>query len=65
MFTTMVANSWTTVIGVCLGVVSYVAQSGATMPTSRKDWLNLLVGALLAGLGVVAKDATTGSKPGA
>jgi len=63
MLYTMLANSWTTIIGVLLGMVTYISQSGATLPTTKADWLHLLIGALMAGLGIVAKDATTGSRP--
>lgn len=61
----MFGNIWTTVIGVLLGAITYISQSGAVMPTTKADWGHLLMGALFAGLGIAAKDATTGSKPGA
>ena len=60
----MFGNAWTTVIGIMLGMVTYISQSGATLPSTKADWMHLLWGALLAGLGVASKDATTGSKPG-
>lgn len=60
----MFGNMWTTVIGIALGMVTYISQSGPVMPTTKADWMHLLVGALLAGLGITAKDAVTGSKPG-
>jgi len=61
--TAMFGNMWTTAIGIALGMVTYIAQSGVVMPTTKKDWMSLLLGALLAGLGIAAKDATTGSTP--
>ena len=63
MFTTMLTNWWTTAIGFITGVAYYLGNSGATMPTNKQEWINLLIGALLAGLGLVAKSATVGSKP--
>ena len=59
----MFRNSWTTVLGFLAGFINYMATSGATMPTTKQDWLNLLLSAVLAGAGIVAKDARTGSQP--
>ena len=58
----MIANSWTTIIGILLGIITYLAQS-PVVPQTKADYWHLAQGALLAALGVVAKDATTGSRP--
>jgi len=63
MLKTMLTNWWTTVIGFITGVAYYLGNSGTTMPTNKQEWINLLIGLLLAGLGFVSKSATTGSKP--
>jgi len=63
MFLTMLKNGWTTILGFVSGFVYYLTTNGATMPSTKQEWLNLLMAATLAGLGVVAKSATTGSKP--
>lgn len=63
MLSAMMGNWWTTLIGFIGGVAYYLGQSGATMPSTKAEWINLLIGALLAGLGLASKDATTGSKP--
>ena len=59
----MLRNSWTTVFGVLAGILNYLGNQGASLPTTRQGWITLLISATLAGLGLVAKDATTGSKP--
>ena len=59
----MLKNSWTTILGFLAGFINYMATSGATMPTTKQDWLNLLFSAAIAGVGIVAKDAKTGSQP--
>ena len=63
MFSTMFKNWWTTLIGFLGGFIYYLGQNGATMPTTKQEWINLLVAAAIAGLGLASKDATTGSKP--
>ena len=60
----MLGNSWTSIIGAVLGIVYYLQSSGTKMPETKAEWWALVVGMLLAAFGVVAKDATTGSKPG-
>jgi len=60
---TALKNRWTTIIGVLLGIVTYLSLAGPTMPSTKQEWISLLVGALLAGLGIAAKDASTGSAP--
>lgn len=61
---TMIRNGWTTLLGIFAGVVNYLQTVGPDLPTDRKGWTALLFSALIAGLGVVSKDATTGSRPG-
>lgn len=60
---TMTRNWYTTLIGAFAGISYYLGNSGATMPTNKNEWINLLIGAAIAGLGYAAKDATTGSAP--
>ena len=62
---TALRNWWTTGIGVTLGVVTYLSQAGATLPRTKAEWSALVLGALMAGLGVAAKDAGSDTKPGA
>lgn len=56
-------NVWTTLLGIGGGMVYYIANSGATIPTTKGDLVNLLIAAFFAALGVASKDATTGSVP--
>lgn len=60
---TMIRNWWSTIFGVLLGTITYLSQQGANLPSDGKGWTTLLISALLAGLGIVSKDALTGSKP--
>lgn len=59
----MIGNWWTTVLGFLAGVVTYLQAAGPKLPETKQDWAALILGALLAGLGLVAKDARTGSAP--
>lgn len=61
----MLDNMWTTAVGAVLAVAYYLKTNGATVPSTKQEWLNLAVAALLGALGLASKDATTGSKPGA
>lgn len=63
MFATMMKNWWTSLLGFAAGFVYYLQQNGATVPTTKAEWINVLVAALIAGLGFASKDAITGSKP--
>jgi hypothetical protein len=60
---TMARNWWTTVLGFITGVVMYLNTSGVKLPSTKQEWGNFVLAALVAGLGYVAKDATTGSRP--
>ena len=54
----MLTGSWkTSVIGLLCGVTTYLVQLGPNLPTSGKEWGMVLVAALLAALGIGAKDA--------
>lgn len=61
---TMLGNWRSTVIGFVAGIFAYFAQLGPNLPTTKADWGKALFAAALAALGVVGKDAQTGSKPG-
>lgn len=58
------SNFLTTAIGIIGGSINYLLQVGAKPPQTNAEWGQLAFSALIAGLGAVAKDATTGSKPG-
>lgn len=59
----MMRNWWTTSIGAILAGLYYLQGTGAKVPETRQEWLNVLVGVGIAMLGYVSKDATTGSSP--
>jgi hypothetical protein len=63
MIKTMTTNWWTTLIGAVGAILVYVQENGAAMPQTKEGWKALLIGAAIAGLGFVAKSATTGSTP--
>jgi hypothetical protein len=63
MIRVMLTNYWTTIFGFLAGMVYYLSQQGASLPTDRRGWWDLIVATVLAGIGAVSKDATTGSKP--
>lgn len=60
---TALRNRWTTIIGILLGVATYLSTAGLKMPATKSEWIALGVGALMAALGVASKDAVTGSAP--
>ena len=62
---TMVRNLWTTIFGILAAVGQYATQVGAKAPETKADWISVVSALVLAALGFVAKDASTGSKPGA
>jgi uncharacterized protein with PQ loop repeat len=61
---TMLGNWRTTMIGFVAAIFTYFAALGPNLPTTKADWLKALGAAVLAALGVAAKDANVGSKPG-
>ncbi len=62
-FLVMLNNRWTTIAGVAFGVGQYLAQWGPVAPsaqTASSFWFGLA----LVIIGLLSKDATTGSTPG-
>lgn len=57
------ANSKTTVAGTALGAGMYVQSAGLVLPHDQASWIAFAVAALIQILGLLAKDATTGSQP--
>ena len=62
---TMLRNWWTTIFGILAGLGQYATQVGGKAPETKADWLSVISAFILAALGYVSKDASTGSKPGA
>ena len=60
---TMLANRWTTIIGVALAALYYLQGVGTKLPATGGEWLQFAVGLGIVALGVVSKDALTGSRP--
>lgn len=60
---TCLTNWKTTLIGFVAGIALYVVANGVKMPTDAQGWWTFAFAALVAGLGFVCKDATTGSRP--
>ncbi len=60
----MLGNWLTTVIAFVAAIFMYFVQLGPNLPTTGADWGKALLAAAIAALGVVSKDATTGSRPG-
>lgn len=56
-------NWKTTVVGFVAGIALYVVANGVKLPSNAQEWWTFAFAALVAGLGFVAKDATTGSRP--
>jgi hypothetical protein len=56
-------GNWkTSMIGFAAALLSYFAALGPNLPTNGREWGVALFSAVLAALGVVSKDASTGSK---
>ena len=62
---TMIRNWWTTIFGVLAGLGQYATQVGGKVPETKQDWMATAAALVLSLLGIFAKDATVGSKPGA
>ena len=60
---TMLTNWWTTIFGILAALGQYSTQVGAKVPETKSDWIAVLSALVLAALGYVSKDATTGSTP--
>lgn len=58
-----IGNIWTTLFGVLAGMADYLTQVGVKIPETQEEFYRLIFDAFLVGIGVMAKDATTGSKP--
>lgn len=57
-------GSWkTTVIGLLAGIVTYFSQLGPNLPTTAAEWGTAFVAALLASLGLGAKDSNVSNAP--
>lgn len=54
---TIIANKWTTIVGVIGAIGQYVATQGATPPHDQASWTSFYLGLVIAVLGVLAKDA--------
>ncbi len=61
--TIMFKNQMTSILGFLTGVALYINNVGPKFPTNENEWMNLVAALFLSGMGVAAKDATTGSKP--
>jgi hypothetical protein len=58
-------NWQSTLIGFVLALAVYLQTNGAKFPETKAEWGNALIAAALQALGLVSKDAATGSGPGA
>lgn len=56
-------NQHTTISGMTVAVCSYIAQVGPALPVTRAQWWQFIASLAIVALGVVAKDARTGSQP--
>ena len=63
MMGTMMRNWWTTIFGILAAVGQYSVQVGTKAPETKADWISVVSALVLAALGFVAKDASTGSAP--
>lgn len=61
----MLGNTWTTVAGIAAAFAYYVSQNGGKLPETKQQWWAAAVAVFIAMFGIAAKDATTGSFPGA
>lgn len=55
-------NGKTTVTGGLLGATVYADQVGFALPATRNEWFSFAISVLLAVLGLLSKDTTTGSQ---
>lgn len=62
MFSRFLGNWQTSLLGVVAAVVN---QLQVGIPQDKNGWIQTLLSAVFAGLGLVSKDAKTGSSPGA
>lgn len=57
------ANVKTTLVGFIGGAALWIMGTGLKWPSTKDEWLYAIAGIIVAGLGLVSKDATTGSRP--
>lgn len=57
------ANHKTTLVGAGVGSLFYADNIGFRVPANETEWISFAISVLLAVLGLLAKDATTGSRP--
>ena len=58
----LLGNWRTSLIGFAAAVLNYLVALGPNLPHTGKEWGAVMLSAILAGLGIVAKDANVGSK---
>jgi hypothetical protein len=58
------SNKWTTALATLVAVLLYLQNVGTEFPTTKEGWFQFGVSLALVALGVITKDATTGSRPG-
>lgn len=56
-------NVWTTIFGILAAIANQAANVGTKAPETWSEVLYTLLSIALAVFGVMAKDATTGSRP--
>ena len=56
-------GNWkTSMIGFAAAILAYLANLGPNLPSTGKEWGAALFAAVIAALGVAAKDASVGSQ---
>ena len=58
-------NAGTTIAGIIAAAATYTVSVGGKVPTTQQEWAMAAASIALAAMGILAKDATTGSQPGA
>lgn len=61
-FNSIIGNWRTTLAGFIGGAIVYLNQAGLNLPSDKEGVKTALIGAAIAYLGAMAKDAKTGSK---
>lgn len=59
----MTKNWWTTIAGVGGGFLIYLSENGLAIPVGQSGWKATVTAVVVALVGYLAKDATTGSRP--
>ena len=60
---TMLRNYWTTTFGILGAIANQAAGPGFKIPTTGTEWAQTILSFVIIAFGVVAKDASTGSRP--